>query len=83
MYICTLSMLGLELFDWLIVCKSIILFYENNDISKISVNDKQIVLNHHKKLSSNKNRENYYLKGLVIPVEIKRKKLLNNKKSKS
>lgn len=75
-------MLGLELFDWLIVCKSIILFYENNDISKISVNDKQIVLNH-KKLSSSKNRENYYLKGLVIPVEIKRKKLLYNKKSKS
>jgi hypothetical protein len=43
----------------------------------------KIVLNYYKKLSNNHNRENDYLKGLVIPVEIKRKKLLDNKKSKS
>ncbi len=40
-------------------------------------------MNYYKKLSNNHNRENDYLKGLVIPVEIKRKKLLDNRKSKS
>jgi len=48
---------------------------EKNHISKITERDKQIVLNYYKKLSKDHNRENDYLKGLVIPVAIKRKKL--------
>jgi DNA replicative helicase MCM subunit Mcm2 (Cdc46/Mcm family) len=46
---------------------------KKNHISEITERDKQIVLSYYKKLGKNHNRKNDYLKGLVIPVAIKRK----------
>jgi hypothetical protein len=39
---------------------------------EITERDKQIVLNYYKKLSKDHNRGNDYLKGLIVPVAIKR-----------
>ncbi len=57
-----------------------------NHISEFTLNEKKSILEYYQKLSDDHNRENDYLKGLVIPVPIKRRKKesqTENKKLKS
>ncbi len=42
-----------------------------NHISEFTSNEKKSILEYYQKLSDDHNRENDYLKGLVIPVPIK------------
>jgi len=45
-----------------------------NCISDFTSSEKETILQYFKKLSSDHNRENDYLKGLVIPVPVKRRR---------
>ncbi len=49
-----------------------------NHISEFTLNEKKSILEYYQKLSDDHNRENDYLKGLVIPVSIKRRKKITN-----
>jgi hypothetical protein len=58
---------------------------ESDHISKFSENDKNYIINYYKSISNNNNRANDYLKGLVIPSFIKRRRITDSevKKPKS